>query len=144
MAKYILANCTAMGAVEEALSIAEELCAELEEWYDNLPEQFQSGQKGDELQAAIDTLNEAIDLLGNAQSCDDENISNYGVAYSQVVYPRSTYMSRAKRLEVGLCALQGVPAEVPDDLDTNIARQEFCDSVAQALDAFNSVEFPMR
>lgn len=46
--------------VPEALNYAfgeiESLKEELQEWYDNLPESFQNGSKGEELQSAIDEL----------------------------------------------------------------------------------------
>lgn len=43
-------------AVSDACSNASELRDELESWYDNLPENFQSGDKGDQLQEAMSNL----------------------------------------------------------------------------------------
>lgn len=45
--------------VEEAMSEIESLKDELDEWYNNMPESFQQGSKGDELQEAIDGLDSA-------------------------------------------------------------------------------------
>jgi len=42
--------------LEDAKSEVESLCGELQDWYDNLPPGFQSGDKGDQLQEAISTL----------------------------------------------------------------------------------------
>jgi uncharacterized protein YukE len=42
--------------ISDSTSSVEELKEELENWYDNLPENFQNGMKGDELQEAIDAL----------------------------------------------------------------------------------------
>ena len=60
----------AIGFVEDGKSAIEELRDELQEWYDNLPDNFQSGQKGDELQEAIDALEEAINNLDEVTSND--------------------------------------------------------------------------
>lgn len=42
--------------LDNAKSTVEELKDELQEWYDGLPENFQSGDKGSDLQSAIDEL----------------------------------------------------------------------------------------
>jgi len=52
----------------------EELKDELQGWFDNLPEQFQSGDKGSELEEAIQQLEELKDGL---ESLD----------FSSVVFP---------------------------------------------------------
>ena len=44
------------GAAEDAKSCLEELRDELQDWYDNLPEQFQVGEKGEELTEALDAI----------------------------------------------------------------------------------------
>lgn len=43
-------------AVDSAISDMNEIGDELQSWYDNLPENFQSGDKGDQLQTAIDAI----------------------------------------------------------------------------------------
>lgn len=48
----------AQGLVEDAKNEVEELQGELQDWYDNLPESFQSGDQGEALQEAIDGLGE--------------------------------------------------------------------------------------
>lgn len=47
------------GAVTEATEALGELRDELQNWYDNLPENFQNGDKGSQLQEAIDNLETA-------------------------------------------------------------------------------------
>src|SRR5438477_8413 len=42
--------------VDDAQADLEALRDELQDWYDNLPENFQAGDKGDQLQEAIDQL----------------------------------------------------------------------------------------
>ncbi len=53
----------ALGQVEDARSEVEALKDELQEWYDNLPEAFQGGEKGEQLQTAIDALEEITSEL---------------------------------------------------------------------------------
>jgi hypothetical protein len=51
-------------AADTAFGNISELREELESWYDNLPEAFQSGDKGDRLQEAI----------GNLENCDAPSV----------------------------------------------------------------------
>lgn len=60
--------------IGEAYSEFSTLRDELQEWYDNLPENFQNGDKGSEVQEAIDQL-EAF--------CDDE--PNLGTELKQIM-----------------------------------------------------------
>lgn len=60
--------------VQDCCSDVEELRNELQEWFDNLPEQFQSGDKGSELEEAIQALDEIKDNLD-------------GVDFSSVSFP---------------------------------------------------------
>lgn len=62
----------AKSLIEDAKSAMEELKDELQEWYDNLPEGFQNGEKGEALQAAIDSLNDVGTNLDNACDIDVE------------------------------------------------------------------------
>ena len=58
----------AVSIIESAQAEVEELKEELESWYDNLPENFQNGMKGDELQEAIDALDNLSDSMNEATS----------------------------------------------------------------------------
>lgn len=60
----------AKGQLEDAKTQLEELRDELQGWYDNLPENLQSGAKADELQEAIDGLESAIDQAEEAAGVD--------------------------------------------------------------------------
>lgn len=146
MAKYENQSGTVLGAIEEAKSVAEYLRDQLQEWLDNLPESLQGGEKADALQEAIDQLEEGISKLEDAEGSDQQAVLDYAITYSQVVYPKSTYMSRAKQLEVAICGLGGVPSEMPDDLeipeDDRDDADEVFNNVSEALDALQSVEFP--
>jgi hypothetical protein len=56
----------AQSAAEGAKDEVESLKDELQEWYDNLPENFQEGDKGSELQEAIDAMEAIYDALDEA------------------------------------------------------------------------------
>jgi hypothetical protein len=56
------------GDVISAKSDAEGLKDELQEWYDNLPENFQSGEKGSQLEEAMSQLGEFIDACDTAEN----------------------------------------------------------------------------
>lgn len=62
----------AQSQVSNAKSDAEGLKDELQEWFDNLPENFQSGDKGDTIQNAISQLEEFIDQCEQAEGVDVE------------------------------------------------------------------------
>lgn len=57
---------TVASACEDARSMLEELRDELQSWFDNLPESFQSGSKGEALESAIGSLDGAIDYIEDA------------------------------------------------------------------------------
>ncbi|WP_282347967.1 hypothetical protein [Pseudomonas sp. PS01301] len=60
--------------IESVCSEVEDLQSEEQDYYDNMPESFQGGEKGENAQAAIDALDsaaqslrEAVEFLGTAQ-----------------------------------------------------------------------------
>lgn len=52
--------------IEELKISLETLCEEEQEYYDNMPESIQNGEKGERSQEAIDNLESAIDNLDEA------------------------------------------------------------------------------
>lgn len=58
----------AVDFAEQAKGIGEELKDELQEWFDNLPQNFQDGDKGQQLQAAIDELETFCDQMDQGAS----------------------------------------------------------------------------
>lgn len=146
--KFETRKTTILGAAEEALSVAEELRDELQEWYDNMPEGLQGGQKGDELQEAIDNLENAISELEDVQNADCTDLLNHEFEYQQTVFSKSTYMSRAKRLQVAMCAANNVPTDLDGlegiEEDEQDDAQEVLDHVQEAIGYLDSVEFPSR
>jgi len=137
---------TVLGAIEEALSVAEELRDELENWKDSLPENLQSGSKADEIQEAIDMLEEGISKLEDAQNGDD-TIHQYEFSYEMPVLSPSALrrISRAKRLEQATAALEYAPADLPEDFVDHDDADDMSDvlnDAQEALDLLNQVNFP--
>lgn len=60
----------AQSLISDAKSGMEELKDELESWHDNLPENLQSSNKADELDEAVNNLDEIISQLEEAESTD--------------------------------------------------------------------------
>lgn len=61
----------ARSMIADAKSIVEELKSEVEEWHDNLPENFQDGDKGQALEECKDNLESVESSLDEAESnCD--------------------------------------------------------------------------
>jgi hypothetical protein len=60
----------AIGDVGGAKNEMESLRDELQGWLDNLPESFQQGNKGDELQSAIDELEDIVSTLEDVEGRD--------------------------------------------------------------------------
>jgi hypothetical protein len=57
--------------IDEARGIVEELKDEIQQWYDNLPENLQSGDKGSALEDCVTNLESVEDSLNEAeQNCD--------------------------------------------------------------------------
>lgn len=62
----------AQGMVADAQSEFESLRDELQEWFDNLPEGFQQGDKGSALEEAIQELETALSSCDEIGSCSPE------------------------------------------------------------------------
>lgn len=76
------------GAVSDAFSEIESLKDELQEWYDNLPEQFQNGSKGEALQEAIGGLEQ------DTEPEVPSEVDSFDVVYTPILKRR---LSRADR-----------------------------------------------
>ena len=53
----------ALDNISPEKEMIEELRDELQDWLDNMPENLQGGQKAEQLEAAIDELDQIIDTL---------------------------------------------------------------------------------
>lgn len=66
----------AIESINDGKGAIEELKSELEEWLSNLPENLQSGEKADQLQSAIDALDE---LYNEVPDLDSGNVEFPGM-----------------------------------------------------------------
>jgi chromosome segregation ATPase len=64
------------GQVEDLKNQAEDLKSEEEEYYENMPQSFQDGEKGENAQGAIDEMNTAIEALEEIDTSDEEGRDN--------------------------------------------------------------------
>ena len=58
--------------IEETKAILKEVKSEETEAYDNLPENFQNGDRGEEMQSCIEMLDEVYNYLDDASSVVDQ------------------------------------------------------------------------
>lgn len=94
--------------VSDAFSDAEGLKDELQSWWDNLPENFQNGDKGDALQEAIDALD------GVSQPDVPDCIATSNVRYTPCGKRKA---SRADRLGDCIARLENAAQEARDRSD---------------------------
>lgn len=55
--------------IDEAKQILEQAQTDEQEYYDNMPESLQGGEKGNAAEAAADALQEAVDACDEVVSC---------------------------------------------------------------------------
>lgn len=96
--------------VGDAFSTFEELAGEVSDWFDNLPQAFQDGEKGDALTTAKDAL-EGVSAPDVPDSIGERMI---------VCIPPAKVVSRADRLDEAKDMLQ----HVVDDLNEAISEAE--------------------
>ena len=58
--------------IEEGMGLIEQALQEEQDYFDNMPESFQTGSKGDAAQTVIDNLQSVYDDVENAVSALDE------------------------------------------------------------------------
>jgi len=58
----------AINSINSAKEIVEELKNEMQEWYDNMPENLQSSDKADRIQECVSSLEEVSSSLDDAES----------------------------------------------------------------------------
>lgn len=107
---------TVADAVESAFSDADDLRGELDEWYNNLPEAFQNGSKGEALQ-------EAINNIEGAQAPDvPTDIENETIEYTEV----TGRASRRDRLDSCVARLEAA-AQVARDKANDLGNFKYDD-----------------
>ncbi|MGE0294727.1 MAG: hypothetical protein AB7P97_20440 [Hyphomonadaceae bacterium] len=147
MAKLNPTEYTVADAIENGVGELTQLRDELQEWYDNLPENFQSGDKGDQLQEAIGELDDADGFdnsaLVDAQDDDGEPAEPSCLTFIFNVSTKRR-MSRADRCSEATAMLRQAHDTVADWLqkktaaagesELDDATQENIDGVNEALD----------
>ena len=114
MAKKKLETVLIADALENAFGELEQLASEMRDWYEGMPENFQNGDKGEQVNEAADNLEQiqSIDLpdwLDDAELGDgSENPSRASVE----VWPLPRRASRADRRDYAVSLLQGVKDHV--------------------------------
>lgn len=123
--------------VGDAFGVFEDLACEMGDWYDNLPEGFQAGDKGVMLDDARNTL----------ENLEQPEVFEH-VATLKVLYlPLTGRVSRAsrrddavRRLRAVLEVLVAIPPD--DDTDKRDERQELINELENAIGDAEYVEFP--
>jgi len=103
-AKTTPVNVTVADAVSTAFCQIEELKDEIQSWYDNLPENFQNGDKGSQLQEAIDALE------STSEPDVPDSASDIEVSFSEA----TGRLSRARRRDNACAAIEAAEQAVRD------------------------------
>lgn len=127
--------------LEDAYSEFECLAEEMREWYDNLPENLQGGDKGCQLEEAADML-EALDRIDYPDV--EESVET-------VYFPSLNCSSRSARCNEAACKLrQAADAvrEFVEDEDNEVSDgdrdelESFAEEIENHADEADGVEFP--
>ena len=139
--RYINVDTTVSGAIDTAFTVMSELRDELQEWYDNLPEPFQNGDKGNQLQEAIDGISQYADDPPDP----DSDLGDLPVTVRSDRKPESRSQRRDDATVYLTSALEALEAHA-DTLDEEDEKregiQELVDTLNEANDAFQDVTFP--
>jgi hypothetical protein len=148
-------------AVQDAFSGMQELKDELQEWYDNLPENFQNGSKGEQLQEAMDAIDGVyeVDTPDAAQGLETQYMPVKGrsraarrdgfvamlSAAADAARQHADFLQGLEYDEDG-DEVDGSNPDAPateDERDTQVSELEtFADEVENAVSEFEAVEFP--
>lgn len=131
---------TVEAAMGDAISEFESLAGEMRDWYDNMPENLQSGSKGDSVGEAADTLE------GISEVEVPDAIKDLKVEYTE----RQQKTSRSARRDYACRLLQGAIDEAQSWMDdeANAEHEDFdavgsfLDEAQSALDEAEGVDFP--
>ena len=161
MTEYSVAD-----ALDNGVNDLESLKDELQDWLDNMPENFQSGEKAGQLQEAIDQLDSACAVTipeGLDGTTDDKDQPTLGGVRFQ--FPASTKrrMSRADRCSEATALMRSALDAVKEELEPMMAALQNLDDltdeqqakldaletvndglgeIEQAIDDAEAVEFP--
>jgi hypothetical protein len=128
---------TVADLVDSAFSTFDDLAGELSDWYDNLPEAFQSGEKGSSLE----------DAKGILESLSHPNVEGPTGAIEVCYLPLQDVKSRASRLNDAVGCLQAV-VDALDACKDDAGRDDqeeiknLLDELENAISEAEGVEFP--
>ena len=134
--KLVTSEMPLANAVQEAFADAEGLRDELQEWYDNLPENFQNGDKGDQLQSAIDAL-ESVTEPDVPEALQDIPVS--------FVVNQKRRKSRNDRMQDCIALLQAAGEAAANFADENEEDEDgavLADEIDSIVSEWENVEFP--
>jgi len=134
--KLVTSEMPLANAVQEAFADAEGLRDELQEWYDNLPENFQNGDKGDQLQSAIDAL-ESVTEPDVPEALQDIPVS--------FVVNQKRRKSRSDRMQDCIALLQAAGEAAANFADENEEDEDgavLADEIDSIVSEWENVEFP--
>ncbi len=125
--------------IEDAMCEIESLKEEIQEWYDNLPESFQNGDKGSALQECVGAL-ESIE-----SPCMPEDTDEGGdIPPMQIVFlPDIKIRSRSDRLSESIRMLEAAADKLGSLNGATQSASEFmAEQCRDAIYSAESVEFP--
>jgi len=134
--KLVTSEMPLANAVQEAFADAEGLRDELQEWYDNLPENFQNGDKGDQLQSAIDAL-ESVTEPDVPEALQDIPVS--------FVVNQKRRKSRNDRMRDCIALLQAAGEAAANFAEENEEDEDgavLADEIDSVISEWENVEFP--
>lgn len=129
---------TIRSLIEEAFDDAEDLKNELEEWFENLPQGFQDGDKGDAINSAKDQI-EYAERPELPEDNDLEFVELVTLLKAEVIFLPLEASSRSDRL--GECnrmlevAIENLPK-------SNAATDEIKTALESAISEWENVDFP--
>ncbi len=123
--------------VADAFSEFESLASEMQDWYDNLPESFQNGDKGSQLQDAQSAL----------EDLQVPDVADFAKKIEVLHVPMLKCTSRADRCSEAVSMLRDVIEELQDkdDVEHGDAEGDVSDLISDlesACDNAEGVEFP--
>lgn len=126
---YVPVNSCLTSLVDDAFGTMEELKGELQDWYDNLPENFQNGDKGDQLTSAIDAMES-----GGAENAP--NVPDLPTEYDQLEITYSSLKkknySRGDRRDEACSQLQAAISAIEEWIDIEDTREAARDKAEEA------------
>lgn len=126
-----------MRALDDAFSDIESLKEELEEWYGNLPESFQNGDKGEDLQSAIGELEGVEDFRGGYKDEDLERLFKLLPDSSVLVYPSGS--SRSDRCSSACGVFESATASIDELIEDRKDPNSFAVITADEAEELKSI-----